>query len=241
MDEVRCRAAASVDLLGQRHSPRGNREILAAIGSYLAEISGDGATVTVRVIEYWVTVEGQHVPELFCLVTDLMDITEYPAAELAALYRWRWDGSETALRETKASLGRRGPSAGPMLRSGSPGLVRQELAAWAAGNEMTRGVARAAALGAAPARKGRRAGQRVQAREISHGRTRRAIIAAIRAGTTSCTTLARELGETPHRHRPEPAPRPQGQVLQHLPPRQDARTPLLRIAAAVITLANTPA
>ena len=67
-------------------------EILAD-GSYLAEISGDGVTVTVRVIEYWVTVEGQEVPELFCLVTDLMDITEYPALELAGLYKWRWDGS----------------------------------------------------------------------------------------------------------------------------------------------------
>ena len=157
-------------------------EILAD-GSYLAEISGDGVTVTVRVIEYWVTVEGQEVPELFCLLTDLMDITEYPAADLAALYKWRWDGSETALREVKASLDGAGPSAGPMLRSGSPGLVRQELAAWAAGNEMTRGVARAAALAAVPARKGRRAGMRVQAREISHGRTRRAVLAAIRAGT----------------------------------------------------------
>ena len=79
--------------------------------------------MTVRVIEYWVTVEGQEVPELFCLVTDLMDIREYPAAELAALYKWRWDGSETALRETKASLRGTGPSAGPMLRSGSLGLV----------------------------------------------------------------------------------------------------------------------
>ena len=59
-------------------------EILAD-GSNLAELSGDGVTVAVRVIEYWVTVEGQEVPEMFCLVTDLMDIREYPAAELAAL------------------------------------------------------------------------------------------------------------------------------------------------------------
>jgi hypothetical protein len=35
---------------------------------------------------------------MFCLITDLMDITEYPALELAGLYHWRWDGSETALR-----------------------------------------------------------------------------------------------------------------------------------------------
>ena len=194
-------------------------EILAD-GSYLAEISGDGVTVTVRVIEYWVTVEGQHVPELFCLVTDLMDIDEYPAAELAALYKWRWDGSETALRETKASLDGAGPSAGPMLRSGSPGLVRQELAAWAAGNEMTRGVARAAALAAAPARKGRRAGMRVQAREISHGRTRRAVTRRDPRREDQLHGADQRTRETPHRHRPEPAPRPQGQVRQHLPPRR---------------------
>src|SRR6266702_3866111 len=67
-------------------------------GSYRAELSGDGVTVPVRVIEYWVTVEGQEVPEMFCLVTDLMDFEEYPAPELAALYMWRWDGSETAVR-----------------------------------------------------------------------------------------------------------------------------------------------
>ena len=52
-------------------------------GSYLAEISGDGVTVTVRVIEYFADVEGQDVPEMFCLVTDLIDSREYPAAELA--------------------------------------------------------------------------------------------------------------------------------------------------------------
>ncbi len=174
-------------------------EILAG-GWYLAEISGGGVTVTVRVIEYDVHVEGQEVPELFCLVTGLMDITEYPALELAGLYKWRWDGSETALRETKASLDGAGPSAGPMLRSQSPGLVRQELAAWAAGNEMTRGVARAAALAAAPARKGRRAGQRVQAREISHSRTRRAVTAAIRAGRTQLHGAGQGTREIQDRH-----------------------------------------
>ena len=135
-------------------------------GSYIAELSGDGVTVTVRVIEYYADVEGQVVPEMFCLVTDLADWREHPAPELAALYKWRWDGSETALRETKSCLDGAWPSAGPMLRSESPDLVRQELAAWAAATEMTRGVARDAALAAVPARKGRRAGQPVQPREI---------------------------------------------------------------------------
>ena len=59
-------------------------------GSYRAELSGNGVTVAVRVIEYWVTVEGQEVPEMFCLVTDLMDWEDYPAPELAALYKWRF-------------------------------------------------------------------------------------------------------------------------------------------------------
>ena len=111
-------------------------------GSYIAEISGNGVTVTVRVIEYYADVEGQVVPEMFCLITDLMDWREYPAPDLAALYKWRWDGSETALREAKSCLDSAGPSAGPMLRSQTPDLVRQELAAWAAATEMTRGVAR---------------------------------------------------------------------------------------------------
>ena len=61
-------------------------------GSYRAELSGDGVTVRVRVIEYFADVEGQEVPEMFCLATDLMDHEEYPAPELAALYKWRWDG-----------------------------------------------------------------------------------------------------------------------------------------------------
>src|SRR5260370_522202 len=87
-----------------------------------------------------------------------------------------------------------------MLRSGSPDLVRQELAAWPAGTEMTRGVARAAALAAAPARKGRRAGKPVQAREISHARTRHAVIAATRAGRTSYTALPRQLPHNPRHH-----------------------------------------
>ena len=70
-------------------------------GSYLAELSGDGVTLTVRVIEYWADVEGQEVPEMFCLVTDLTDWCEYPAPELAALYKWRWDGSDCATRRCR--------------------------------------------------------------------------------------------------------------------------------------------
>lgn len=40
--------------------------------------------------------------------------------ELSALYRWRWNGSETALREAKASLDGTDQRNGPMLRRPGP-------------------------------------------------------------------------------------------------------------------------
>jgi hypothetical protein len=195
--------------------------------------------VTVRVIEYYVNAAGQDVPEMFCLVTDLEDWKEHPAADLAALYRWRWDGSETALREAKSALAGAGPSTGPMLRSKTPDLVRQELAAWAAAVEMTRGVARGAALAAVPARKGRRAGQPVHPREISFTAARRAVIAAVRHGAGSYALLASALGRCRtvidrNRHRARKAKaRPAFAGAGH-----DTAT---RIAEAVITVCNTPA
>ena len=94
---------------------------------------------------------------MFCLVTDLMDCREYPAAELAALYKWRWEGSETALREAKASLRRRraGHRADAPLGHPRPG---PGIGDWATGNEMTRGAARASAHAAVPVEEGTRAG-----------------------------------------------------------------------------------
>jgi len=209
-------------------------------GSYRAELSGDGVTVRVRVIEYFIDVEGQQVPEMFCLVTDLMDYEEYPAPELAALYKWRWDGSETALREAKAPLRGAGPGTGPMLRSGSPDLARQELAAWAAAVEMTRGVARDAAFAAAPARKGRRAGLAVRPRDLSCARAVRAVLAAIRLGRDCYQAVTSEIGKHRNivdrdRHRPRKSKSPSS--FAHA----TARDTATRIAPAVITMANAPA
>jgi Insertion element 4 transposase N-terminal len=208
--------------------------------SYLAEISGDGVTVKVRVIEYWVTVEGQEVPEMFCLVTSLLDWEEYPGPELAGLYKWRWDGSETALREAKAPLHGAGPGTGAMLRSGSPALIAQEIAAWVISTEMTRGVTRDAALIAAPAKKGRRARLPVRSRDLSLARARRLILAAIRTGKTSYTALTRKIAEyrvitdrNRHRKRKSKSPSTFGHA-----GRKDTVT---RIAPAVITMANNPA
>jgi hypothetical protein len=209
-------------------------------GSYLADISGDGAAMTVRVTEYWAEVEGQAVPEMFCLVTDLLDWQEYPAIELARLYKWRWDGSETGIREAKASLHGAGPGTGAMLRSGSPDLIAQEIAAWTCGTEMTRGVTRDAARAARPARKGRRAGQPVGYRDLSLARARRLILAAIRAGRAGYQALTSQIaeyrnvtGRDRHRSRKSKSPSTFG----HAGPADT----VTRIAPAVITLANTPA
>jgi len=209
-------------------------------GSYRAELSGDGVTIAVRVIEYFADVEGQEVPEMFCLVTDLMDWEDYPAPELAALYKWRWDGSETALREAKAPLRGAGPGTGPMLRSGSPGLVRQELAAWAAATGMTRGVVLDAALAALPPGKGRRAGHRVRPRDLSFARAVRAVLSAIRLGQARYQAVTSEIGRCRtivdrDRHRDRKSKSPSS--FAHAGPADT----VTRIAHAVITMANTPA
>ena len=136
-------------------------------GSYLAEISGNGVTIAVRVIEYFIDVDGQEVKEMFCLITDLLDWREYPARELAGLYKWRWDGSETGLREAKAPLHGAGPGTGAMLRSGSPDLIAQEIAAWAAGHRDDPRRHPRRRPDRAARRKGRRAGQPVRSRDLS--------------------------------------------------------------------------
>jgi hypothetical protein len=175
-----------------------------------------------------------------CLVTDLMDYEEYPAPELAALYKWRWDGSETALREAKAPLRGAGPGTGPMLRSGSPALVRQELAAWAAATGLTRGVARDAALAAAPAGKGRRAGLAIRPRDLSHARAVRAILSAVRLGHDSYQAVTSEIAKCRNivdrdRHRARKSKSPSAF------PHATAKDTATRIAPAIITMANAPA
>jgi hypothetical protein len=159
-------------------------------GSYLAEISGGGITLTVRVIEYTVTVAGQDAPELFCLITDLHDHAACPARLLARAYHRRWIGSETCLKEAKSAISGAGPSTGPMLRSASPALIRQEHAAWVTAVELARATARAAAAVAIPARRGRHAGQPVHPREISFTAARRAVIASVRSGAATASLPA---------------------------------------------------
>jgi hypothetical protein len=94
-------------------------------GTYLARMNLAGQKgahpggVVVRVIEY--RVDGG---EVVRLLTDLTDPVAFPAGELAALYRERWE-SESSFRQVKTF--QRGPQ--EILRSADPELVRQEI--WA--------------------------------------------------------------------------------------------------------------
>jgi len=144
----------------------------------------------------------------------------------------------TALREARAPLRGAGPGTGPMLRSGSPDLVRQELAAWAAATGLTRGVARDAALAAAPASKGRRTGLTVRPRDLSHARAVRAVLSAIRLGHDCYQAVTSEIAKyrtvvdrDRHRARKSKSPSP----FAHAGPADT----VTRIAPAIITMANT--
>ena len=162
----------------------------AADGSYLTRLSGGGTSLTMRVVEYHITLDGQTTPELFCLVTDLLDHTTHPAHLLAQAYQWRWDGSETALREAKSAIHDAGPGTGAILRSHNPELIRQEHAAWATATELVRAATRSAAAIATPFRKGPRTGQPVAARHLSFTTARRTLIATVRAGTATASLPA---------------------------------------------------
>ena len=162
----------------------------AADGSYLTRLSGGGTSLTMRVVEYHITLDGQTTPELFCLVTDLLDHTTHPAHLLAQAYQWRWDGSETALREAKSAIHDAGPGTGAILRSHNPELIRQEHAAWATATELVRAATRSAAAIATPFRKGPRTGQPVAARHLSFTTARRTLITTVRAGTATASLPA---------------------------------------------------
>jgi Insertion element 4 transposase N-terminal/Transposase DDE domain len=107
-------------------------------GSTRGPDTGPLPGITVRVIEFWLTVstdDGQARTERYRLITTLLDHRRYPAAELAAGYAQRW-AIETGFREFKTYL--RGP--GRILRGRTPALVRQELWAYLAVYQAIRAV-----------------------------------------------------------------------------------------------------
>ncbi|MCA1682337.1 MAG: hypothetical protein LC700_04330, partial [Actinobacteria bacterium] len=206
-------------------------------GSYLARVAGGGTTLILRVIEYHVTVDQTTTPELFCLVTDLLDHVEHPAHLLAAAYRWRWDGSETALREAKSTLAGAGPGTGAFLRSRSAELIRQEHAAWMITTELVHAALRSAATTATPFTKGPRTGLPVQARHLSFTTARRTLITTVRTGTATAglpaTSSAAQQAAldviaaarvTTDRHRHRPHKIKTGQAFGHAPREITTRT-----------------
>ena len=115
-------------------------------GSYLSRIydSRDtkhtGESVGVRVIEY--TLDG--VPDaepVYRLITTILDPTQAPAKELAALYQERWE-IESAFDEFKTHL--RGNKI--VLRSKRPDLVKQEFFGFMMAHFAIRGIMHEAAL-----------------------------------------------------------------------------------------------
>jgi hypothetical protein len=96
--------------------------------------------VVVRVIDY--RLEGiANAEPLYRLVTTILDPTQGPAEELAALYHERWE-IETALDELKTHL--RGAKI--VLRSKTPELVRQEFYGLLLAHFAVRGLMHEAAL-----------------------------------------------------------------------------------------------
>lgn len=96
-------------------------------GSYLSTIydSADSARrhgQTVRVIEYELDDSATPTQDSYRLLTNLLDASEAPAEELAALYHERWE-IEGVFDEFKTHL----RANSTVLRSKTPDLVQQEL------------------------------------------------------------------------------------------------------------------
>jgi Insertion element 4 transposase N-terminal/Transposase DDE domain len=109
-------------------------------GSFLSWIAPDrkskkkGAErIPIRVIEY--TIEEKGVEQTYRLITDLMDITAFPALLLAQEYHQRWE-VENTLDEFKTHLnGRKTP-----IRSKYPRGVVQEIYGWLLGHWAVRSL-----------------------------------------------------------------------------------------------------
>ena len=111
-----------------------------ADGSYLSWIAPDGKSkkkgatrIPIRVIEYMIEEDGTE--KVYRLITDLMDISVFPALLLAQSYHQRWE-AENTLDELKVHLnGRKTP-----IRSKNPREVVQEIYGWLLGHFCIRAI-----------------------------------------------------------------------------------------------------
>jgi hypothetical protein len=104
------------------------REHVLPDGSYLSSVysSKDRARKhgqMVRIVEYTLKEDVLSTPETYRLITNIIDHTQAPADELAALYHERWE-VEGVFSELKTKLCGAGYTT---LRSKTPALVEQEL------------------------------------------------------------------------------------------------------------------
>ncbi|MGH8647710.1 MAG: IS4 family transposase [Burkholderiales bacterium] len=116
-------------------------------GSYLSRIYASTSDrrnqrhgIVVRVIDYRLN-DVQEAEPIYRLITTILDYTQAPAQELAALYHERWE-IETALDELKTHL--RGAQI--VLRSKTPELVEQEFYGLLMAHFAIRGLMHEAAL-----------------------------------------------------------------------------------------------
>src|SRR5262249_40611396 len=123
------------------------------------------------------------VSELFCLATTLLDHDEHPASDISDLYRQRWSACETTIGENKSTITDAGPSRGPILRSETPDLVRQELWAWLTATQLVRKAAHATT----------QTTTRVGTDQISFTTIRRAAARSMTQSTVTATTCAHAL------------------------------------------------
>jgi hypothetical protein len=141
-------AATGADLLWRvKRDLRLPREAVLADGSYLTTIypgekdrRHEAGGVRVRVVEYRLEGVAEAEP-LYRLVTTILGPAQVPAEALAALYHERWE-IEGALDELRTHL--RG--ARMVLRSKTPGLVRQEFWGLLLAHFAVRGLMHEAAL-----------------------------------------------------------------------------------------------
>jgi len=141
-------ARTGADLLWRtRQNARLDLDQRLADGSYLSRIYASTSDrrnqrkgIVVRVIDYRLKdVKGAE--SIYRLITTILDPTQAPAQELAALYHERWE-IETALDELKTHL--RGAQI--VLRSKTPELVEQEFCGLLMAHYAIRGLMHEAAL-----------------------------------------------------------------------------------------------
>lgn len=109
-------------------------------GSYLSWIAPDGKSkkkggtkILVRVIEY--TIDTDHQPQTYRLITSLTDVEKFPALLLATEYHRRWE-VESTIDELKVHLlGRK-----TLIRSLNPREVIQEIYGWLLGHWAVRSL-----------------------------------------------------------------------------------------------------